>query len=423
MKIDKNKFRRDSTIWSIADQVLVSGSNFLLAILIARFLGISSFGVYSIAQAYVLYSFSFQSAAVVSPMMTIVPGAEKSKRYGLICGFFGLSLFGVMTTALIVGFFASVLGFYFESLRLGDIIFPVLLTIATSQIQDWVRRSLYADSDNRMAFAADFFAYFLQVLLVGLLAWNLLLSVSAAFWVASVCFTISSGVVIYRKGWVPNWKSAKFIYINNWRHGRNLLLSSQLQWLGASGVVMFGAGMIGAQAAGAIRAAQSLLGPVNFILQWMDNVYPVRSANILSKHGYLGLVIYLKKIGLIGALIVLFFVLFLALFDEAIFSFVFGESFRPFAVLVVLQGVYFFFGFLFRIGSYYFRVLGASSVLTKSSFYWALVAIFSAWWCVSLFEESGVMYSLLAGEFAGLVFMVYAFVKNKENYLKISGIK
>ena len=55
------------------DQAIVSGSNFILGILLARNLGIEGYGYYSLIWLVVLFFSSMQLASLISPMMSLGP--------------------------------------------------------------------------------------------------------------------------------------------------------------------------------------------------------------------------------------------------------------------------------------------------------------------------------------------------------------
>ena len=69
--------------WALADQVLVSGSNFLSTIVLARALGIEEFGRYVLAWAIIVFMQNIQYAAVSSAMLSIGPkqSIEKAPSY------------------------------------------------------------------------------------------------------------------------------------------------------------------------------------------------------------------------------------------------------------------------------------------------------------------------------------------------------
>ena len=62
-----------STILALTDQAVVSGSNFLIGIVLARVLGIDDYGLFVLLWMMVLFGKSINQAFVTRPMMTLAP--------------------------------------------------------------------------------------------------------------------------------------------------------------------------------------------------------------------------------------------------------------------------------------------------------------------------------------------------------------
>ena len=68
-----------------ADQVIVSMGNFLLTILIVKFLGIKTFGLFSYFWIFLLLINSIQLSYIISPMLTNAP----KQRDSIVSHFYG----------------------------------------------------------------------------------------------------------------------------------------------------------------------------------------------------------------------------------------------------------------------------------------------------------------------------------------------
>lgn len=399
--------RATSSIWSLADQALVSGANFLSGILLARALGLDAFGAYVVAQTYLLYASTFQSALVVSPMMTAVPAQKAVEdRRALLRGFFGYSLLVILATVILVQLLAWLLSSWSPAIGLGQLALPLAAAMACFQLQDWLRRACYAESDNQRVFFADIVAYGGQLATLAMLASDSRLTADAALLTMALSFLCSSVLTLTSTRIWPEREATRRVITENWRASRNFLASWQLQWIASSGVILFGAGMVGQHAAGAIRAVQNLLGPVNVYFQWMDNVIPVRAALKLRDSGQSALRAYLWRLGWIGCLMLASFAAALGLVEEPLIVFLYGEEYRPFAALVVFQILYYLFGHAYRIASYFQRTLGETQRLAIASAWWAAVALTVAALSVGTLADRGIMLALVLGEIAGLIYLL-----------------
>jgi hypothetical protein len=174
--------------------------------------------------------------------------------------------------------------------------------------------------------------------------------------------------------------------------------------VGTSRFIKAGAGLIGTQGACVIRAAQNLLGPLNVWFQWMENVFPARSAlQLCERREHHAL--YLNRLSWIGVLAIGLFSLLLPTIDGWLMETVHGAAYRSFAVLVVLQALYFLFGL------YLMRTSCSPSVgragEAKRSAWLAVVAVSLAVLAVTArLSERGIMITLLAGEVAAIVYLV-----------------
>ena len=396
-----------SHAWSLADQFLVSGCNFIIGILLARMLGLEDFGAYVIGLTYLLYANTFQASLVVSPMMTTIPAEESTVlKVKLIRGFFGYALLVAISTTLIIQILAGFLGIWFPVLNLGGLQLPMVVAVFSFLMQDWCRRLLYAQVKNRAVFISDIFAYGGQLVFLVFFAWQGQLDSALAFWLLATTFSFSAMGIIVTQRLIPDSFSTKQVIRSQLNNSKNFLVSWQLQWVGSSGVVMVGVGMIGLQAAAAIKAVQNLLGPINVFFQWMDNAVLVRSANILRADGKVSLNKYLAKITSMGLVGLSLFTLLLFIFDEWLIVSIYGEEYRAFAGLVVLQGLYFIFGHAYRVRSYFYRVFEQTAVLAKASFWWAITSVTFAIATVPWMEEEGIMLSMIVGEVAALIFLL-----------------
>src|SRR5215469_10227207 len=72
---------------ALIDQALVSGTNFITNVILARALGLRDYGVFALAWMAVLFVNSLQWAFIVSPMMSVGPKQDPAERphyYGAV---------------------------------------------------------------------------------------------------------------------------------------------------------------------------------------------------------------------------------------------------------------------------------------------------------------------------------------------------
>lgn len=145
------------------DQAIVSGSNFLISILILRFIGIESFGIFSFIWLLLLFINSVQLAYVISPLLTNAP-KQKKTEINLFYGHSFIQQFFFTLLAFIFSFyFLEYLGNFIKSYKLEKFSLPFSLTILFSQFYQFLRRICFSKSLFLKATISDFILYLLII--------------------------------------------------------------------------------------------------------------------------------------------------------------------------------------------------------------------------------------------------------------------
>ena len=129
------KISRGRAPLAVADQILISGSNFLTSIVLVRGLGLTEFGKYSAAYIFLLYANALQMSFIAFPMLSLAPlMAEKEKKL-FVKGMFTMQL--IASGLLCVVFAAGGLIFrLFSSMYTVPIILAFGLTVGVFQAQE-----------------------------------------------------------------------------------------------------------------------------------------------------------------------------------------------------------------------------------------------------------------------------------------------
>lgn len=400
--------------WTLADQAVVSGSNFVTGILLARFLGPESFGMFVLLQSIVLYFNSFQSALIFQPMMSAAPQMAELQRANYLHGVFALQLMLCGVLSLLVGILATLIYSFDFHIHLGidtNIIAAAVAALLAFQLQDWQRRYYFVQEKPSAAFLIDAISYGAQVSLLGICYLNNLLNVATAFWIIAGASFAAFAVGFLRDSLLPIFLHAQTVLKQGWRTGRDYLVAWQLQWLGTQGVLMFSAGAIGAEPVGGIRAAQNIVGPINILFLAMENVVPVMAAKRFSQKGLSGLLAYLGRITAYGSALLIPVLLLLALFSAPIIKFLYGASYVAYATLVIWQVVTIFLQFYLRQVFFFLRTVTATGVIIRSGAVMSVTSVLIAMFTVEQYHETAVMAALLSGTAAGLIYALAAAYK------------
>ena len=221
--------------FAIVDQGLISGSNFILGILLARWLGPEQYGAYALAFAiFVLLSLVYQSL-LLEPMSVFGPSEYRNRLPGYAGTLLWIHIAIAFVTFVVLG--AGALGMtHFP--RFGGL--PTALIgaaiAAPCVLLFWMARRLYYLTLSSSRAAAGAVLY--SALLFGALA--LLhsmrkMSPELAFLVMALAALLTGGFLLVRFGPVFRWRAAdpglKRVSAQHWEYGKWALISSLFMWV------------------------------------------------------------------------------------------------------------------------------------------------------------------------------------------------
>ena len=401
--------RRSQTI---ADQILVSGSNFITGIILVRGLGLVEFGKFTVAYAILLLANSVQLSFISSPMITLgslCPTVEERRVF--VRGIFGVQMVfcAIASVATIVGT-AIYVALYRHTTATGFLL-PFASAVVAFLMQDWLRRYYFTVGKAAASLWNDAVSYLGQVLVLSILWWMHQLTMNTALWSIAVtsCVAFALGAVSERLGCTREetadaWRRARGISID-------LGISNQLQWLVYQGAMLVGAGVVGAQAAGGVRATQTVIGPVNVAFQAMENIVPVRAAEEMRHGGIERASAFLFRFAAAGfvALLVVFSIA--ALFAGPFLSFFYGHQLHAYAGVLDLQMLYFLIAWPIRQVSFLFRTIKNTRPILIASTVAAVISLSLVYPAVRNFGALGIMFAAVAGQIGNLVYLLLAWVR------------
>jgi O-antigen/teichoic acid export membrane protein len=392
--------------WVLADQVMVSGLNFLTGVLLARFLGVEGYGQFVLLYSVLLYGHTLYVALIVSPMMSIAPQVNSDvERTNYLEGMITLQLLFSFLLSLIVFVLGSGVAKWHPSWNLGEKILPLAISILCFQLQDWLRRYYFICRQGKAVFINDVVSYGGQIALLFLFYRFEQLSIANAFWAIAVSSAIAFVLGVLTENISPGWAYTFQAFQQSWQSGRDLLLAGQINWAGSQGILLFGASILGAKAAGGIRAAQNIIGPLNILFQAMENIIPIRAAQHYAQNQLTGLTVYLKKISLLGGLLLAVPCITIALFSKALMELTYGKTYAVFAVLITWQVVYMFMVFFIQQAFYFLRTIGYTKTIVLTTAISSGVGFLFTAILVYNLQELGIMVALVLGQSAGLIFL------------------
>lgn len=269
--------------WGLLDHGLVSAANFLTMVVAARALGESVFGEFTLVYSLLFLVSRVQNALICQPQYVL--GASLRGRTYLRY----TSTNALSQVLLALGTCLLVLVAALSSWLVGWHVYPFLLAFAPVvlfwQLQDFGRAAMYCEERWRSAFANDLLSYGVQP------------AVLIVLWRAGelngprvlLVIAMTSAVAALVGCWQIRRSLASWIDIDvireNWYFGKWLAGANLGNWLSTEAFLYLSAVILDSAAAGILKAASVLFGPIRILVFFTSSVLPVRLSRAYARQG------------------------------------------------------------------------------------------------------------------------------------------
>ncbi len=397
-----------------ADQIMVSGTSFLLGILLVRALGLENYGVFALLWMVVLFALGINQALITKPMLSLAPKMNpiESKLYlnnmlllqiglSFIIAFVGILLWLLPT---IVSFADSYLTFI-----------PILSGLLFFQMaHDYYRKRCFIEDKINLAFMIDAALCLGQLILIAIywlqnqltleLTLTLILAANiVSVLIAAFSFNIDINSVASIKADVKK----QFVF-SKW-----LLGTAILQWFSGNYFIIIGASIIGPVAVGALRMVQNIMGFFHIIFLSLENIAPIEAARQLSVGGWNAMVDYLKKMTFKIGIAFLALLVIISVGAPWIIELLYGEAYSSYSYVVLAYCGLYVFVFLSIPLQFALRTIE----MTYPLFIGYISATLFSFLAANFFLENWGMNGLLAGLIITqlITFSTYAFYCWRKN--------
>jgi O-antigen/teichoic acid export membrane protein len=271
--------------WAVADQALFAGTNFLVSILLARWLEPAAYGAFSTAYALFLLLGTLHRGLWTEPMLVYGSGRFRevfSAYQALLIRYywrFGLLVF--VAFLVLGGLFWNLKG---RELALS---FLGLSVAAPAVLYLWlVRRGAYVHLNPRLAALGGGLYFFLFLGLAGFLFRAQLLNEATAFLAMALASALAAEAIRWRlRGRAPTQVAPSEVWALHWGYGRWALLAGALSWIPDNLPLVALGGLKGLEAAGVFRAAYNLFMPVLHFQTALNTIFFPFIARVLHQQG------------------------------------------------------------------------------------------------------------------------------------------
>lgn len=321
--------RHKSKGFALGDQAVVSGSNFIFGIVVTRYAGLDTYGLFVMFWLVFLFMQGLFESFISLPNLVVSNSVENKKAYLRANERLALWLSGINLMILYIGFGIYSVFVSVEDLGYAFWLFPIVIVCFLKHETN--RKYFFATENYLKALVIDSVAYLLQ--LVVLLIWGQFYPIDLGI-ILSVL--LINGIlanllfyVMYDKE-KTNLKLRALPWKKNWDYARFLLLTTILQWFSGNFLMASAGVILGTTSVGIIKIVQNLMGILNVLFTTLENVIPAKASFLLQKQGLQYYKRYIKKAATISG--VVFIVLLLAIFfsAEQLLDFVYGSDFSTY---------------------------------------------------------------------------------------------
>lgn len=384
---------------AILDQALFSGANFLVNILLARWLMLEEYGAFSVALSIYYLLLNFHTAVLTEPMMVFGAGKyrEQFRKYlGMVLlGHWGLSAFLSFGLGM-VGFVSLYKGWInlFQALIGLSIAFPFFAL-------QWIsRRSAYVIFRPLQATVSSGVYSITVIIFLWILFQAKKLSVLTSILALGVSGLLSSLLILHLikphwKWWNYQGNPAPDIVVNDhWIYGRWAIGTVFLMWFPGNIAYILLPAWWGLEASAAVRALMNLVLPIQHAIAALGALaLPVLSSSFYNKKSrFINL---LKRFLATFVLSSSLYGVFLILLKKYITFFLYGNKYLFAEWLIIMLAVQTITVAVTTVTGSALRSMGRTDLVFKSYVFTTLVTLTIGVLLVRNFGISGAVTSMV----------------------------
>jgi len=318
---------KSTSVLVFTDQLIFSGSNFLLTFLLVRKLSISEFGIFSSILLITYFLVGISNAFIVQPFQILSAKNFSKKSLG----------FAFLASLVLISVFSLII-FFITFLHTPATAFlktnlsAIIIFISAYILQDFLRKILLITDHIKIVIFIDTVFIIVFPLIwfeTSLSLWKSLYIIGIVNFAASI-----PGIGYLIKNADFSLKNTSFLHYY-FAEGKWLLSASVLQWLSGNFFTLAAGVYLGINALGALRLVQSFFGIINVILQTIENYYLPKTAQLYYQNKNQEkkeLLLKMKKaIAVLAIMIICFFT-----FSESLIIMLGGEKYHQYGFVIKL---------------------------------------------------------------------------------------
>ncbi len=414
--------RSTATAWlskvvlAVMDQGLISGSNFVMGILLARWLSAEQYGAYALAFSIFLLLSQFYISLLLEPMAVFGGSTYRYRQQGYLGALLWIHLGSALTVFFVLGISAGVAQTFHVGGNLPSALAAVTVAGPCVLLFWLVRRAFYLELSPAPAVLGAMF--YCAVVLGGLFVvyqrgW---LSVFSAFLLMAIGALLTSILSLLRLKPILRLRTAspglRETWQQHWNYGRWALATSALLWIPSNIYFPVLSTFSGLARAGELKALINLTLPIANVATALSLLFQTYASRIHHTHGAGRLRIFAGKVTLLYAAGGMIYWILLVVFRQQVVHFLYGGNYQNLAPLVPWLAV----ASILQM-SIAGPTIGLRAMEAPNSVFWAYLASSTVSVLVGFpfawaFGVRGVVVSMMASSLVGLIGS-YALLKRR----------
>ena len=395
------------------DQIIVSGSNFLLSIFILRFLGAEVFGIFTFLWLFILFFNSIQMSLIISPMMTNFAKYDQNQKNNFISGIFLQQIFFCLFTGILLNLFFNFYGDYISKFNISKFSFSIIILFIFTQFQQFFRRLSFLNKDYKRAIISDLISYSILFILIIYFQITELLNLDLLIFLLGISFFFGNIIYIFN---IFKFKVNFFYFLssfrNNWKISKWLFLTSLLQWFSGNFWIINTGLILGPYTLGVLRACQTIINITNLAFQSFENLFPSKFSEIYINKGNKEFKEYFIKFIKKGLAYIVLTMIFIIFFSKKILIIFFGFEISQYSEILIYLSFILPITFLIFPISYSLRTVEKTKYIFVGYLLSSLFTISFSNIIISKFEMHGTVLGLFLSSMIVLLITLYSYKKN-----------
>jgi O-antigen/teichoic acid export membrane protein len=381
-------------IWGFTDQALISATNFITMVLLARSLSPTEFGYFTLVYLGIMFAGSMQSSLVTIPHNVLGANLHGENYAQYTTSTAAGQLLFALGSGLLVLAGAGIARF--AGSDLSGLLLGLVPAMVAWLLQEFVRRVLYTERRLGAAFTNDIISYGGQMFVIAVL-WHLgLLTASVALYVLATTSLLATALGIWQIRHSLTREIQPTFILENWRYGKWIAGAEFVgTWVSLQLYVYIAAVIVGPAAAATLNAASILFGPLRILMLSLNTILPIQFARTVDADGTWAFGPQLKLAYAVSAPLAGIYCLLVAVLADALLRLVYVDKYIDSVMVVVLYAIFYFLASLMLIMNSALSARRLTRPMFISRLYGCLISLPIGWLMTAIVGVEGAVLGMI----------------------------